>query len=229
MTTRKPKQPQANLIRRDAIGDQWQLKGEVLANFTAKQLEMVGAIAMLFNACEMMLHRTAWGCMAYPGGPAHVTFRVGSMEGLIDIIMHSVRHNDNLDPDVQEEIEDSLRRGFLPLKTMRDSVIHSRPKWESVGVSAFTARRAQHYEVLVSEDALSWLATALHLMEKELQELCLVVNAAHAGLHSPSASAQWLEALPHALGQYRALRTSRKALRSPPKFPEPPPILSGRD
>lgn len=212
-------------MKRDAVQIPGYVQFKLLSNYTAKQLELIGAIAVLYNGCETMLHSAVANCIEYRGNTREITSRINGTDGLIAIIMATIPRLFSVEGPDCEAIKATLEQdGFSRLKSYRDAVVHSMPHNQLMGVGRAPGRRGKATDVLLAEPALQWLATALDLLRNEMMEMTslLLVSGTltlHPGL-SPEQTRQFSEALPIAKARYHEAQAARRKHRTPPKFPD---------
>ncbi len=65
---------------------------DILKNFSAKQLELIGSVAMLYNEIESYLHDAAMACIDFPGPPIALTSRLSGVDSVRQVAMIGAEH-----------------------------------------------------------------------------------------------------------------------------------------
>ncbi len=212
-------------MKRDAAKIPGYVQFRLLSNYTAKQLELIGSIAVLYNGCEHILHNAVGHCIEYRGNTRDITTRINGTEGLIAIIVSTSPRLLGVEPPDHEAIKATLEQdGFSRLKSYRDAVVHSMPYNQLMGVGRSPGRRGKSVDVLLAEPALQWLATALSLLRDEMSEMAsLLLVAGTLNLQAdlpPERRKPLEEALPIAKARFHEAQAVRRKHRTPPKFPD---------
>jgi hypothetical protein len=212
-------------VRRKAEKLSGYLDARILANFTAKQLELIGSIAIAYNGCEHVLHNTAGSVIGYTADPRVVTTRINGTDGLVAIIIDASMRNPHLrTSDIQKQIRITLQgEGFSTLKTYRDAVVHSMPYNILAGIGRYVRRQAVSYDVLLTESALTWLSNALLQLHEEMGRLGYLIRCADRIVKPDDDTAErkrLLEVdLPHAIARHLQMQNLRRSTSTPPEFP----------
>ena len=211
-------------MKRDAAKIPGYVQFRLLSNYTAKQLELIGSIAVLYNGCEHVLHNAVGHCIEYRGNKRDITSRINGAEGLIAIIVATSPKMFGVESPDHEAIKATLEQeGFSKLKSYRDAVVHSMPYNQLMGVGRSPGRRGRAVDVLLGEPALQWLATSLSLLRDEMSEMASLLLIS-GGLTFrpdllPEQRRQHEEALPIAKSRFHEAQAARRRQRTPPKFP----------
>jgi hypothetical protein len=119
--------------------------------------------------------------------------------------------------------------GFSYLKGYRDAVSHARIYDALSGVARADQRRGARLDILLTVQALQWLAQQLVALTKEMRHLVEALQAAKRikALPEPDDQhkARLEELLQESMAQCQFHRKKRSSLKPPPEFPAEPSIL----
>lgn len=197
-------------------------------NLSKEQLELIGAIAMVYNDVEATLEQMCALGLRLPIDPKEVVTRIGGIDGIAAIVKKAAIHW-GMTKEEKSALSDTLgKAGFETLKGWRDSVIHARMFDVSTSVAKHHQRKAKVFDILMSKDALEGLYKRLQFLARELGWLDKVLarrvgikNATtdqERELHEASIPTEW--------SRYLQNRNLRLGLPPMPEFPADTPDLA---
>jgi hypothetical protein len=131
----------------------------------------IGAVALAYNEAESYIDGLVSFTARLRTVSPEIISRINGVEGRVEIVKAAFREL-GASAEAQRLIAISLgHEGFLLFKQYRDAVIHARQFNLIANVADTLVKRGQHYEVLITVDALSGLYERIALLTKELFEI----------------------------------------------------------
>jgi hypothetical protein len=193
-------------------------------NLTPKQLELIGAVAMIYNDAEQTIIDICRLGLQLPIDPMEVLARINGIEGVANIAK-KVCERWGFTAQERAALGDTLgEAGFLELKRHRDGVIHARVYDASTSIGKSRQGKGRVQDVLLAEAALQGLYDRLKWFGQELRQLDLILAHRHSLAHATiDQERERHEAkIQVAWSRYQQHRNRRLSLPPLPEFPPEP-------
>lgn len=207
--------------------------GDIKADFSAEQLQAIGAVAMNYNEMEFFIDTIFLVATNIPDSLSlEVSTRINGIEGKLEIIKQAIKQYD-LDPADVTQINVVLGdEGFMLLKRYRDAVVHARAFNVPMGIGVKIDRRASMYEVLLTTSALNALYDRITATRHELHDAFSLIAIARA-IKRFAADDPRTRSLAGAkssyTAQFREHLSRRRSLPPLPAFPSELELKESRD
>ena len=202
-------------------------KRHVIAGFdirhdiSARQLEALGAIAIIWTQIERRIDFAMCTALAVPHRLwVEVSSRINGFDGKVELIKRGAEHHIRVPPNAMAIIAESLG-AISEHKRYRDGVIHAWLVNPDADIADTIQRKGEVDETFMSAEALDGLYGRLSILSDEAASIIHILNYYLAVGHGREEIAQALQAC-----TAQALEHQKRRLTLPPlpAFPQEPPI-----
>ena len=207
-------------------------------DLSGEQLRLIGAIAIAWNYLEVQ-HNTLFSIATRT--PVYlmreIAPRINGFEGIKAVTVKSINKYIQLPDEVRKEAVSTLEAAHES-KAFRDALIHSTVLMpQRLGLNNRGGNK-KAWEILITEEALSYLHRWTVAIAEELGLLCLLLDEFMAyskylneskdrpenlAIEIGSDEALSAQFVQDHLTRFRESQSHRRSLRRPTKFPEGPP------
>lgn len=193
-------------------------------NLTPKQLELIGAIAMMYNDVEETLIDMCRLGLQLPIDFREVLGRINGIDGIMALVKKVCEKWGFTNEELAALCDTLGNAGFSELKRYRDGIVHARVYDASTSIGKSKRGKGQIQDVLLAETALRGVYDRLYWLERELSQLDLILarRFGMATVNTDREREQHEAKIPDAWSRYQSHRNHRQSLPPLPEFPPEP-------